>query len=178
MIPFNDTFPFLLCGHWALSVFWLQWYSEFFSPSLKKKQTITTNNNNETQLTWRVDGVDILFPFSASASLASAVHCCWIHPAWRCTITCLWLLDLEWCMMSHWGKWLLYLLFMFFLYWRPIVAPGPFYPSEEGWGRDGGRVRGKSQRSATRKISILTLHLLILCLFFLMYWTQPERGLL
>ena len=176
-IPFNDTFPFLLCGHQALSVFWLQWWPEFFSPGLRKKQTIVTTNNSETQSTQRVDGVDIIFPFSVSALLASPVHCCWIHPAWRCTITLLWLLELEWCMMNHWGRWLLYLQFMFFPYWRPVDAPGTFCPSEEGRGRDGGRVRGTSQRTATRKISILTLHLLVLCLLFFFFLKSTELNI-
>lgn len=40
---------------------------------------------------------------------------------------------------------------MFFPHWRPAVAPGLFCPSEEDWGRDGGKVRGESQRTATGK---------------------------
>lgn len=53
---------------------------KFFSPGLKKKQTITTNNN-ETQSTQRIDGVDILFPFSRIYFCTGLpVHCCWIHP--------------------------------------------------------------------------------------------------
>ena len=88
-------------------------------------------------------------PLSASpASPASLAPCCRVLQAGNAPSLCYDLQRLKCGTTGHWGRWWFSFLFMFFPYWKLVLAPGAVCPSEEGWERSWGRVRGRSSENS------------------------------